>query len=61
VESRSQSNEIPIEMMLGHEQPVGFSFEIKGCVGAASVGGWRGRKAQGGVILLRFEGGSKVK
>jgi len=48
-------------MMLGHEQPVGFSFEIKGCVGAASVGGWRGRKAQGGVILLRFEGGSKVK
>lgn len=41
MESRSHSNEIPIEMMLGHEQPVGLSFEIKGCVGTASVGGWK--------------------
>lgn len=41
MESRSHSSEIPIEMMLGCEQPVGFSFEIKGCVGTASVGGWK--------------------
>lgn len=28
-------------MMLGRKQPVGFSSEIKGRVGTASVGGWK--------------------
>lgn len=41
MKNRRCSNEVPIEMMLGCEQPAGFSFEIKGCVGTASVGEWK--------------------
>lgn len=61
VKNRRCSNEVPVQMMLGCEQPVGFSFEIKGCVGTASVAVEEERNVQGDVILLRFEGGSKVK
>lgn len=40
MESRSYDNETPIEMMLGLN-PVGFSFEMEGCMGRASVGEWK--------------------
>lgn len=58
MEGRSHSNEIPIEMLLGQEQPIGFSFEIK--AGRVSVGGWKKKGRPKDIILLRFEG-SKMK
>lgn len=60
VESRSHSNETPTEIMLGLKS-VSFSFETEKMCGQSFCRWMEEEKEVQDVILLRWEGGSKVK